>query len=206
MYFRKTVIISCFLVLCAALAGCSSDGDTSSKYDGSVSAQTVSAANEASAAESVTDPKTGGTIMDTGIFTVTAPEGWGLVPFPDTLKDYDGKVNPYSVYAIKGGTESTDVLRYPYIWITYYPPEKTFVLSKSFYDDTVDIPAFEIGSRSWEGFSYNSMGVPGLTVAASEGEGKWGVSMVLENGDSKISLGDDDVKEILAGISLDKKD
>ena len=50
------------------------------------------------------------TAYDTGVFTVSAPQGWCAAPAPDTLKEYDGKTNPNQVYVIKNGKPLSGIL------------------------------------------------------------------------------------------------
>ncbi|MBR4554436.1 MAG: hypothetical protein IKO27_02460 [Ruminococcus sp.] len=214
MEIRKAIIIAAAaLTACAAMAGCSSKDSSSSKKSDTVSsaaevsaAESVPAESTASEAESKAEsqaaPKADGNSFDTGKLTFTAPDGWGIVSTPDSLKKYDGKTNPYSVYIIKGGKEDSDVLKFPYIWLTYYPPGKNYSVSKAFYENVKDIAPTEIGGRTWEGFSFESAGTPALTLTAPDAEGEWACTMVLENGGSKIALEDADVQEILAGIAV----
>lgn len=195
---KKCILRTAALCASAALLGtmlvsCGSSGSSAGD----------SSAAEAADTSSVPDTAPETAKYDTTVFSAEAPSDWGLVPFPDTLDSFEGDNNPYSLYAIKGGTTGTDVLRCPYIWITYYPEAGRFIESKSFYEDIKDIEPYTAGSRTWEGYSFKSSGIPGIFLKCAEGEGTLTVMISPERDSDKISLDDEAVKNIIASIAID---
>lgn len=139
------------------------------------------------------------TAYDTGVFTVSAPQGWCAAPAPDTLKEYDGKTNPNQVYVIKNGKSADDVMKYPYIWISYYQDADKFVSAESMYSDSQKTTA-DVNGTTWEGFTYTSSGYPGACITLKEGGSLWVAMFVLEHGEYRIDLNEQDVKTVLSSL------
>ena len=138
-------------------------------------------------------------LYDTGLLSVLQPKGWLAFSASDT----DGNEDPSSVYLIKNGKEQTDFLYHPYLWITRYTDGRSWFSSKSFYDDAKDIDPVTIGERNWEGFTFTSLDVPGMTIYTEDEKGQWVCNMILENSGESISVDDDDVRKIIESISDD---
>ena len=204
MKFRITSVSAALTVSAAILAGCGSSDSSSSRASAAVTSQETAAVTSAVTAAATAQPKPTASdgSYDTGVFSVAQPDGWGIAPVPDSLKKFDGKTNPNSVYAIKGGKEDSDVISCPYLWITWYP-KGNYVSSKGFYDNVKDLDPVTIGGRDWTGFSFSSMDTPGISIEAREGDGQWVVMLSTERTNSKISLEDADVKAIIESIKLD---
>lgn len=167
-------------LLCAPMSSC---GSSSSKSDTSQTSQSQS------------EPK----VFDTGTFTVSAPSSWCAAAAPDTLKEYDGKTNPYQVYVIKNGQSADDIMKYPYIWISYYTDASRYVSSETMYSDSQKTTV-DVNGTTWEGFTYTSSGYPGACITLKDGEGLWVAMFVLEHGEYRIDLNDQDVKAVLSSL------
>lgn len=139
---------------------------------------------------------------DTTVFMVLVPDGWSAAPVADLLKKFDGKTNPEQLYILKGGKTAEDISKYPYIWVSYYKDAGTYASAKSIYSDAQDLPPMQIGGRTWEGYKYTSSGYPGTCLTSSDGSGLWVCLFVLENGENKIAIEDEDVKTILSSLKI----
>ena len=194
---RRSLICTALLAACAALL-CSC-GDSSS-----VGADNGSKASSgaASSAETSSEAPAEAVNFDTGIYTLSAPGGWGIAPFPDSLDSFEGDSNPYGCYAIKGGSTNSDVIAHPYVWVTYYPDANSYMVSKSFYDDVKDIEPFTEGGRQWEGFTFKSMDVPGALITAKEGDGLWTVMISPERDKESFEVFGDEVRSVIASLKL----
>ena len=204
---KKIIALAAALsAVCLLAAGCGSS-DSSSEP----SSSKAPASDAASQEETVTVTEAGNdfvpsgdmTTLDTGVFSISAPDGWTAVNVPDTLKEYDGKVNPNGCYVIKGGTSAADMINCPYIWVVYYENGSRYSSSKGFYDNVKDLDPFELGGRTWKGFTFSSMDVPGASITAEDGGHLWVVNLSPERKDLSFSLEDEDVKAILSSIKLD---
>lgn len=188
MKMRKVLAIAAAAAVSLALL--TSCGDSSSAETASSSAaQSSSEAKEPSE-------------YDTTVFTVTVPDGWSAAPVADLLKKFDGKINPEQVYILKGGTTAEEIYKYPYIWVSYYKDANTYASAKSLYKDAEDISPLQTGDRTWEGYKYTSSGYPGTCLTSKDGNGLWVCLFVLENGDNKIAIEDEDVKTILSSLKI----
>jgi len=189
MKMRKVLAVAAAAALTLGLLTACGD---SSSAEGTVSSST---AESSSAAEKPTE-------YDTTVFTVSVPSGWNAAPVADLLKKFDGKTNPEQVYILKGGTTAEEIYKYPYIWVSYYKDASTYASAKSFYNDAQDIAPMQIGGRTWEGYKYTSSGYPGTCLTSKDGSGMWVCLFVLENGDNKITIEDEDVKTILSSLKI----
>ena len=192
--FTSAAILGCTM-LCACGSGSSSQTDASSAVSSDSSTQSSSAEQSSAAPAQPTE-------YDTTVFTVSVPSGWTAAAVSDVLKKFDGVTNPEQVYVIKGGKTSDDIMRYPYIWASYYKDANTFTSSKGFYKDAEDLAPTEIGGRTWEGYKYTSSGYPGACLTCKEGEAVWVCNFVLKNGENEITLQDEDVKTVLSSLKL----
>ena len=198
MKMKKVLAMILSSVLtCTMLASC---GDSSST-GGTSSAANSSQAGVSSAAES-SKAEEQPTQYDTTVFTVSVPGGWAAAPVADVLKKFDGVTNPEQVYIIKGGKQAQDIVKYPYVWVTYYKDASSYMSSKGFYSDAEDIAPVEIGGKSWEGYKYTSSGFPGTCLTCTEGSGLWVCLFVLKNADMEITVQDEDVKAILSSLKV----
>ncbi|MBQ8119671.1 MAG: hypothetical protein IJ172_02660 [Ruminococcus sp.] len=179
---RLTAVLLAAVICCAALTAC-----------GSPSADSVSAQTGKAQENTVT--------YDTTVFTVCAPSGWCAAPAPDTLKEYDGKTNPDQVYVIKNGKSADDIMKYPYIWISYYQNAERFVSPESMYSDSRKTTV-DINGTTWEGFTYTSSGYPGACITLREGESLWVAMFVLSHGEYNIDLNEQDVKTVLSSLKI----
>lgn len=187
------------LMLAAAALLLCSCGSPDSSSGGN---EAASREEQTSAAESVSEAKGEAATYDTGVYSLSAPAGWGIAPFPDSLDSFEGDSNPYGAYAVKGGTTNSDIIAHPYVWVTYYPDAKSYRVSKSFYDDVKDIEPFTQGGRQWEGFTFTSMGTPGAFISAKEGDGLWIVMISPERDKESFETFGDEVKTVLDSLKL----
>lgn len=176
-------VIAAAVLVCSLLTACGNAGSSSDGSDRSTSG----------AAESLN-------VYDTGMFTVSLPDGWTAVAVEDKLQKYDGVTDPEQLYIIKGGTKTEDIFSYPYIWVSYYKDANTFASAKSMYQDSQDLDPMQIGSRTWEGYKYTSSGYPGTCLTCKQDGSLWACLFVLENGKRSISIQDEDVKTILSSL------
>lgn len=183
-------------LVCCALTACGSDNSSNVKDSESDNKTTKADASESSEPAKLN-------AMNTGTFTVSAPEGWGLVPVPDMLDKYEGDTDPNAAYIILNGTKDTDVIRHPYIWLTYYPDASKYSSSKAFYDEVKDLEPVTVGGKSWEGYSYVSSGYPGFCLTAKDGDALWVclVSSERDNGE-KIAVTDEAFRSIIESVKL----
>ena len=185
----------------AALTGCcllSSCGGSSSSQGESSAADSSKAVTVSAVTSSTAEAKP--TEYDTTVFTVSVAGGWSAQPVADTLKKYDGVTNPDQLYIIKGGKTADDIMKYPYIWVSYYKDANTYASSKGFYQDAEDLAQTQIGERTWEGYKYTSSGYPGTCLTCKEGAALWVCNFVLKNSSGEITIQDEDVKSILSSL------
>ncbi len=182
---RFLAIIAASVLICSMLTAC---GDSSSVGDTS---------SAASAESSKTEKPTA---YDTSVFTVSVPDGWSAAPVADTLKKFDGKTNPEQLYILKGGKTAEEIFKYPYIWVNYYKDANKYASAKSMYSNAEDLAPLEISGKTWEGYKYTSSGYPGTCLTCKDGEALWVCLFVLENGENKIDIQDEDVKTILSSL------
>ncbi len=132
--------------------------------------------------------------LDTGVFSVSAPSGWGA-----TMPIVENESQKDKAYIIKDGKDPLDTLSKPYIEITYYSDPSKFKDTKSFYKDSKDITK-EYDGEKWEGYTYTNFGTPGACLTRKDGDAMWSAVFVLKNGSDEFSLDDDDVKDVLSSL------
>ena len=137
----------------------------------------------------------GNSDLETDVFSVTAPSGWCAVK-----RTLDGKEKDDQVYVIKDGEVQTDSMNHPSILVSYYKDPSEYVDTKSFYKDSKDISSFKEGDLTWEGYTYTDFGTPSACLKAKDGSAMWVCVLILEKGDGKISVEDEDVKSVLSSL------
>ena len=137
----------------------------------------------------------GGSDMDTGVFKIEASGDWCI-----QKRKVDGSEQDNQVYVIKDGEDASS---YANMLIIYYKDPSEYKDERSFYKDAADASPIEAGDRKWEGYTYSLFGSSEACYTAKEGSGLWVCKFTLDTAGSKISVGDDDVKEILASLKLD---
>lgn len=98
-----------------------------------------------------------GETFDAGNISALAPKGWKAFPVSDLFDEYEGDNNPNSMQICKDADDEWDLLSKPYIMITYYDPETSFLSAKDWYDDAEDIESFTLGNYTWEGYTCTSL-------------------------------------------------
>ena len=136
----------------------------------------------------------GSSDLDTGVFKVEASSDWNI-----QKRKVDGSEQDNQVYVIKDGEDANS---YASLLIIYYKDASTYASAKSFYNDAQDLAPLQIGDRTWEGYKYTSSGYPGTCLTSKDGNGLWVCLFVLENGDNKITIEDEDVKTILSSLKI----
>ena len=136
----------------------------------------------------------GGSDLDTGVFTVEASGDWNI-----KKRTLDGSERDDQVYVIKDGEDANS---YANLLICYYKEPSDYKDERSFYKDAKDASPIEAGDRKWEGYKYTSSGYPGTCLTSSDGSGLWVCLFVLENGENKIAIEDEDVKTILSSLKI----
>ena len=137
----------------------------------------------------------GNSDLDTGVFKVEASSDWNI-----QKRKVDGSEQDNQVYVIKDGEDANS---YASLLIIYYKNPSDYKDERSFYKDAADASPIEAGDRKWEGYTYSLFGSSEACFTVKEGDGLWVCKFNLEATGSKISVGDDDVKEILASLKLD---
>lgn len=132
--------------------------------------------------------------IDTSALYVKSSSDWELVK-----RKVDGKEKDDQVYAVKGGVDSNS---FPNILICYYKSASDYKDEKSFYKDAQDISSVKAGDRTWEGYTYSLFGSSEACLTAKQGDGIIVCKFTLSQGGEKISVTDDDVKDILASIKV----
>ncbi len=188
------MLLSATMVFGLAACGGSSNNAASGSAGGSETSTAESAGNETQEAAPA------GEVKDTGKISVEIPDGWTAVDYPDVFEEYENNIDPYQLYVIKGGD---DVLSYPYIWITYIPNTTYWEIDASdLYEDYKEIDSMEFGGETWSGYSYTSLGYPGVYLHKDAGDGYVTATVMLENGDNKITIEDEDVKAIISSFKV----
>lgn len=130
--------------------------------------------------------------LDTGVFSVKTSSDWEIVK-----RKVDGKSLNDQVYVIKNGEETTS---HPNILICYYEDPTEYHDERSFYKSAEDVEPITAGDRTWEGYTFSLFGSSEACLTAKEGNALWVCRFTLEKGKEKISLNDNDVKDILASL------
>ena len=128
-----------------------------------------------------------------------APEGWTIL-----------QLNPEddaSLAVIKGGEDASAFLFCPYITVMFMPHGTMVLDAREFTDSSEDIEPFSLGGYDWTGYSYESMGMAGISLTSRGDFGTIVVMLVtkpmLGGDDSEpLTLADPDVQEIISGIRV----
>ena len=143
-----------------------------------------------------------GETYETSLLSVLVPEGWMAFPKADIFEEYpDEPGDPSGLLIYKGAQDDLDAFTKPGITIDYYPPEKTMVSPKSYYDDAKDLDPITTGEYTWEGFTATSLDKP-LTVLSVTEPYQIQVSVWTDVDDGHISLEDADLQAILASLKI----
>lgn len=143
------------------------------------------------------------TVYDVGEITVAVPEGWKAFNNIDIHAEDPCTISKCSINVCKGGVVDTDIFTKPYIKLDYRG--KDIYLAppiKLFYDNVIDITPFELGGRTWEGFSCDSLGYPIVMLYIDEGNDQYMVTISCGQSDDAISLEDEEVRRIIASLTV----
>ena len=103
----------------------------------------------------------------------------------------------------KDADDEWDLLSKPYIMITYYDPETSFLSAKDWYDDAEDIESFTLGNYTWEGYTCTSLDYPYTILETIDGDIAIQVDILEKSSDKlEIALEDVDVQAIIASITV----
>ena len=147
--------------------------------------------------------------FEVGFFNVSVPSGWNAVTADDSFDDYeDTDTDPTTIYVIKGGKTQNDILSKPYVWINYYGPGGPQMWgspkshAESLYDDVKDIDDIKGENLTWHGVTADNSGYPTAILWTDKDDNgvQYQANIILENGDNKISLEDEDVLTILDSL------
>lgn len=137
-------------------------------------------------------------IFDSGIIRVPVPDGWQSFIGADS----EGRETPKKVLVYKNVGAPLEIFKRVGITICYFGKGELYFSPRFFYDNVRDIEPFELGGRTWQGYTCMSLGYP-YTMLESYGDGTvFQVMVLMENGDDKISLDDRDVRQIIENISV----
>ncbi|MDO4563442.1 MAG: membrane lipoprotein lipid attachment site-containing protein [Clostridia bacterium] len=142
-----------------------------------------------------------GETFDGGNVSALVPEGWMAFHGTDYFNDYEEGYDPSVINIVKDAKSELDMFTNPYVMINYYGPDSYFMSSRDLYDDAKDIEPMEIGSYSWSGYAHEGYGYPTAVLEATDGTISIQVTVILENGNKKISLDDAEVQAIIASIT-----
>ncbi len=184
------MILAALICLCVFAACCFSDGDGSAN-----SVDKNDAVKENAAPVD--------TVYDVGEITVAVPEGWKAFNNIDIHAEDPCTISKNSINVCKGGVVETDILTKPYIKLDYRGKDIYLAAPmKLFYDNVVDIAPFELGGRTWEGFSCDSLGYPIVMLYIDEGNDQYMVTISRGQGDDAISLEDEEVRRIISSLTV----
>ena len=206
MMKKKIAVMVLGGVMALSLAACGSSSGGNNADNGTTNTQTDTA--DGGGDDGAAEASAGGETYDTGVFSVTVPDGWTAADYPDVFQESEDGIDHNSLYVIKGGASADDILTYPYIMITYAPDTTYWDMDMSdMYDDYEVIESMEINGQEWAGYSYSSLDVPGVflyrNLNADSDEGYVSVSVVLEASKGSVSIEDADVQEIISSIEGD---
>lgn len=153
-------------------------------------------------AEATTQAAAEPTVYETGTFSVKVPDGWKAIPVTDPFAEEPNTLDPDALHIGKGIEAEMDLFTNPYIRVDYFGPDLEWSSPKDFYEDPQDLEPFTTGSYTWEGFTVAEFGTVNAILVSHNGDQTFQVSVILENGDKKISLEDEDVRLILESIAL----
>ena len=191
---KKILAVFLMMVMVVSFAACSGKDS-----DGT---QTLEPAEE---------PAIKGEVYNAGNVSALVPEGWMLVEGSDIFQEYtDIGHNPNSFAMYKGATDELSV--FSCCALNIYYSDGSMYIYKDFYDDVVDLAEQKIGNYTWQGFTYTSIGYPGVCLYTGlDADGKANgdqiqVSITLENGDKKITMDDPDGRAVLESIKHEDAD
>jgi hypothetical protein len=144
-------------------------------------------------------------VYDTGVFSVTVPDGWAAFGVDDMWSDEEGVMDPTSLMIGKGATDEYDIYSKPYIEIAYYDPDvEMYVPTKDMYDDAKDISPVTIGDYKWKGFTGSFSGYKLTLIYTGKADAdQFQVTIWTETDGGKISIDDKDVQAIVGSITVD---
>ena len=145
----------------------------------------------------------GDTVFDVGEITVAVPQGWKAFVNFDIHADEPGTLSTNSVTVMKGATSDINYYLNPYVKLDYRgkdiylaPPMKLF------FDNVVELEPITLGGRCWQGFKGESLGYPSVMLYIDEGDDQYLVSVSCGKGEGAISLDDDEVRRIIASLTV----
>ena len=138
------------------------------------------------------------TVFSNGCIELDVPECWKVF----SSLDSDGKITPKKVHVYKDASVDVDIFTHAGITVCMYGKSEYYLSPKFFYDDVCDIEPFTVGKNTWNGFSCTSLGYPYIILDTKQDGCTIQVMILLQNGDRKISLDDEDVKKIIGNISV----
>lgn len=145
------------------------------------------------------------TPYNVGDITVDIPDGWKAFGNTDIHADDPTTISKRSVNVCKGGVTEADIFTKPYVKIDYYGSDIYMMApDKSFYENVVDVAPVELGGRTWSGFSCESLGYPIIILTAENGDDQFQVNIFRGQDDDAISLEDEEVKRIIASITVNE--
>lgn len=139
-----------------------------------------------------------GELFDSGVIRVLVPEGWGCFLGIDS----DGAPSERKLHVYKGAEKETDIFTKAGITVSYFGRDFIYFSPKPFYDEVCDIDPVTMGERIFSGFKCKSLGYPYTMLEWSDKGSTLQIMILEENGDSRISLDDGDVGEILSSIEI----
>ena len=139
-------------------------------------------------------------IFDAGSFSVTVPTGWSAFNVEDVLDEYDGNIKPNSVYIIKDGSASYDIITKQYVLISHKETGYK-VYDSSVYANVEVIEEFTLGDTIWEGFSAENDGSPIVVLNTKDADDGTHIYIkLLAEDESMIEYDDIDIENIMKSI------
>lgn len=144
-----------------------------------------------------------GTVKNTGVFSVTVPDGWTAHDVKDVFSE-TGEIDATTIQIGKGTKSEMDLFTYPYLQVKYYEPTTTVLKDiQDWYENVNELEPLALGAYTWTGFEGDSAGYHWTVLFAGEqGEPQFQVS--LSGGteiDTTASIADEDVQAMIASIT-----
>lgn len=136
-------------------------------------------------------------LFDNGLFRVLVPSGWKVFYGIDS----ECKITQKKVHICKDAESEIDIFTHASITICFFDTEDYYFSPKFFYDNVVDMKAFELGYYTWHGYTCTSLGYPYTMLEAKHNGCVFQVMILMKNGEYEISLDDADVKMILESLT-----
>lgn len=197
---KRVVMLILALSVCL-LWGCGSTEESGQKTD----AATLGTDGPIFETQQQTQPTTQAAaepvVYETGAFSVKIPDGWTAVAVTDPFAETPDTLDPDALHIGKGISQELDLFTHPYIRVDYYGPDQQWYSPRDFYEDPKDLEPFTTGGHTWEGFTVAEYGTVNAVLISRNGDLEFQVTVILENGDKKISLEDEDVRMILESIT-----